>query len=253
MTMPLVNRVIIPEEQINRESGEIEHGSIEDKRAEAARRLAIRELLRQRAKTIGIETQDRLDEAIDELLDHEVPIPDADEQACRRYFEANRDRFRSPEEIELRHILLAAAPDDAQGRTAMRDTAEELVATLKEVPERFDDLAAAHSRCPSAEDGGHLGVVSRGDTVPELENVVMRLPVGLAERPVESRYGFHVVEILTRAGGAPLDYDHVQHLIAEYLRERSWRRAISHYLQVLVAEADIRGIDLEATESPLMQ
>ena len=32
----------------------------------------------------------------------------------------------------------------------------------------------------------------------------MRLPVGLAERPVETRYGFHVVEILTRAGGAPL-------------------------------------------------
>lgn len=251
--LPLVNRVLIPDEQINLESGHVEEGTIDEKRAEAARRLAIRELLRQRAKTIGIETQDRLDEAIDELLDREVPIPDADEEACRRYFEANRDRFRSPEEIELRHILLAAAPDDAQGRTRMRDTAEELVAALRRAPERFAELAAEHSRCPSADAGGHLGVVSRGQTVPELENVVLRLPVGLAERPVETRYGFHVVEVLARAGGEPLAYEDVRHMIADYLHERSWRRAVSQYLEVLIADAEISGIDLEASDSPLMQ
>lgn len=252
-TLPLVNRVLIPEEQINLESGYVEEGSIEEKRAEAARRLAIRELLRQRAKVLGIETQDRLDEAIDELLEREVPIPEADETACRRYFESNRERFRAPEEVEMRHILLAAAPDDAQGRTAARDKAEELVATLRDAPERFEKLAAKHSRCPSADDGGRLGVVGRGQTVPELENVVLRLPVGLAERPVETRYGFHVVEILSRAGGEPLDYDDVRLMIADYLRERSWRRAVSQYLQVLIADAEITGIDLEAAASPLVQ
>jgi peptidyl-prolyl cis-trans isomerase C len=250
--MPLVNRVLIPEERINLESGYVEDGTIEEKRAEAARRLAIRELLRQRAKALGIETRDRLDEAIDELLEREVPVPEADD-ACRRYFESNRERFRSPEEIEMRHILLAAAPDDAQGRTAARDKAEELVAALREAPGRFRELAAGHSRCPSADDGGHLGAVGRGQTVPELENVVLRLPAGLAERPIETRYGFHVVEVLARAGGEPLDYDDVRLMIADYLRERSWRRAVSQYLQVLIADAEISGIDLEAAESLLMQ
>ncbi|MES1943561.1 PpiC-type peptidyl-prolyl cis-trans isomerase [Salinisphaera sp. PC39] len=251
--MPLVNRVLIPEEQINLESGYVETGTIDEKRAEATRRLAVRELLRQRAKQIGIETQDRLDAAIDELLDREVPVPEADEAACRRYFESNRDRFRSPREIEMRHILLAAAPDDAEGRTAARDRADELVAALQADPDRFDELAAAHSRCPSAERGGHLGLVGRGQTVPELENVVLRLPAGLAERPIETRYGFHVVEVLARSGGEPLDYDDVRLMIADYLRERSWRRAVSQYLQVLIADAEISGIDLEADASPLMQ
>lgn len=251
--LPLVNRVLIPDEQINLESGYIEEGTIDEKRAEAARRLAIRELLRQRAKVLGIQIQNRLDEAIDELLDREVTIPEADEDTCRRYFESNHDRFRSPEEVEMRHILLAAAPDDAQQRTAMRDAAENLVATLKQMPERFAEMAAEHSRCPSADAGGHLGVVSRGQTVPELENVVLRLPVGLAERPVETRYGFHVVEVLARAGGEPLAYEAVRHLIADYLHERSWRRAVSQYLEVLIADADISGIDLEASDSPLMQ
>lgn len=253
MTMPLVNRVLIPEEQINLESGTIEEGTIDEKRAEAARRLAIRELLRQRAKALGIETQDRLDEAIDELLERDVPVPEADDAACRRYFESNRERFRSPEQIEMRHILLAAPPDDAEGRTAARDKAEELVEALWENPERFGELAAEHSRCPSADNGGRLGVVGRGQTVPELENVVLRLPIGLAERPIETRYGFHVVQILSRAGGEPLDYDDVRLMITDYLHERSWRRAVSHYLQVLIADAEISGIDLEADNSPLMQ
>jgi peptidyl-prolyl cis-trans isomerase C len=42
-------------------------------------------------------------------------------------------------------------------------------------------------------------------------------------------------------------------MIADYLRERSWRRAVSQYLQVLIADAEISGIDLEAAESLLMQ
>lgn len=252
-TMPQVNAVLIPEEEINRESGYVEGGTIEQKRAEAARRLAVRELLRQRAREVGIETRDRLDAAIDELLDREVPVPEADEAACRRYFESNRDRLCSPREIAMRHILLAAAPDDAEGRISARGRAEELVAALQAEPDRFDELAAAHSRCPSADRGGHLGIVGRGQTVPELENVVLRLPVGLAERPIETRYGFHVVEVLARSGGEPLAYDDVRLIIADYLRERSWRRAVSQYLQVLIADAEIAGIELEADASPLMQ
>lgn len=253
MTMALVNRVLIPEEQINYESGQVETGSIEEKRAEATRRLAIRELLRQQANALGIVTDGRLDEAIDELLAWQVSVPEAGEADCRRYFDANRDRFRTPVELSLRHILLAAAPDDGETRTRSRDVAEQLIAALRENPARFGELAAEHSRCPSADRGGHLGVVTRGQTVPELENVAMRLPVGLAERPIETRYGFHVVEVLDRAGGEPLEYEQVRHLIADYLRERSWRRAVSQYLQLLIADAEISGVDLEAADSPLVQ
>jgi len=248
-----VNQKRISEAQVNRESANVEAGGIEEKRTEAARRLAIRELLRQRAVALGIDTKNRLDSAIEELIDQEVVIPEVDEAACRRYFESNRERFRSPVEVDARHILLAAAPDDAAGRTAARDSAESLVTALQEAPGRFSELAKAHSRCPSASDGGRLGVITRGATVPELENVITRLPLGLAERPVETRYGFHVVEVLARAGGEPLELEMTRHLIADYLRERSWRRAVSQYLRVLIAGAEIRGVDLEAAESPLMQ
>lgn len=253
MVSVVVNGVAVPEEAINLESAYVEEGAIEEKRQEAARRLVICELLRQRAEAIGIETQGRVDAAIDELLAAEVPVPQADDAACRRYFEANRDRFRTPDEIELRHILLPAAPDAPSERTQARDRAEELVALLRKAPARFPELAGRHSRCPSAAAGGHLGVIGRGQTVPELEKVVLRLPVGLAERPIETRYGFHVVEILGRAGGIPLAYDNVRHLIADYLRERSWRRAVSQYVGQLAARAEIEGVDLQVPDSMLVQ
>ena len=249
----MVNRVVLPEHEINAESGEIDFGTIDDKRAEATRRLAIRELLRQRARALGIETESRLDGAIDEVLAAEVSVPEAGEAECERYFAANRDRFCTPVSVHMAHILLAAAPDDAPARVAACRQADELISALRSEPVRFVEFAQRHSRCPSAHEGGALGWVGRGQTVPELESVILRLSEGLADRAVETRYGFHVVRIDARHGGQPLAYAQVRHLIVDYLRERSWRRAVSQYLQRLIAEADIRGVDLEAAETPLVQ
>ncbi|MGA8261797.1 MAG: peptidylprolyl isomerase, partial [Arenicellales bacterium] len=146
-----VNRVVIGKEAINLESAHVEEGSIEERREEAARRLVIRELLRQRAEAAGISPAGGAEDAIEELLSAEVDVPGADEEACRRYFESNRERFHSPEEVELRHILLAAAPDDSGARVRQRDAAESLLAKLEEDLESFDELARRHSHCPSAE------------------------------------------------------------------------------------------------------
>jgi peptidyl-prolyl cis-trans isomerase C len=154
---------------------------------------------------------------------------------------------------EVRHILLAAAPDDVGARAQAEDRANELIARLTDEPGRFAELAAAESGCPSASDGGHLGLIARNQTVPEFEDVVLRLEPGLATRPVESRYGFHVVEVLSREGGEPLPYESVHHLIADYIRERAWRRAVSQYIGRLAADAEIMGVDLGVDDSPLVQ
>lgn len=49
--------------------------------------------------------------------------------------------------------------------------------------------------------GGRLGWIGRDLTAPEVEDTVLRLPAGLALRPLETRFGWHVVEVLdTRPG-----------------------------------------------------
>jgi peptidyl-prolyl cis-trans isomerase C len=251
--LAMVNHVLIPEHHINAESGEVEDGSIDEKRTEAVRRLAVKELLRQRAEALSIKTKDRLDDAIDELLAIEVEVPEATEDNCQRYFEANRQRFRTPLYVNMAHILLAAPPDDPQERAAAREQADALIAQLACKLGRFAEFARNYSRCPSADEGGALGWIGRGQTVPELENVVLRLETGLAGRPVETRYGYHVVHIDGRQGGLALAYEDVREMIVDYLHERSWRRAVSQYIRVLATEADLQGVDLETAENPLLQ
>lgn len=251
--LAMVNRVVLPEHHINAESGEVEDGSIDEKRAEATRRLAVKELLRQRAEAVGIATAERLDAAIDELLSAEVAVPEATEDNCRRYFDANRDRFITPVSVAMAHILLAAAPDDPEARMTAREKADELIEQLDGEPARFAELAQTHSRCPSAEAGGALGWIGRGQTVPELESVALRQTVGLAKKPIETRYGYHIVRVDERRGGEPLAYDDVAPMVADYLAERSWRRAVSQYIRVLATEAELRGVELETADNPLLQ
>lgn len=252
--MPVVvNRRLITDAEINAESAHVQAGGITERQEEAARRLAIRELLRLRAVELGIDCTGDLDAAIDQMLEREVQIPDVDERACRRYFDSNPERFCMPVTVEVRHILIAAPPDDPDGRAAAEQRAGELIAELRTTPERFAELSVRYSACPSNTNGGHLGAISRNQTVPEFETVVLRLAPGLAERPVETRYGFHVVEILSREGGHPLAYEDVSSGIAEYLHVRSWHRAVHQYIQILIDEAEIRGVDFPETDTPLIQ
>ena len=256
----LVNGVEISDHEVSVESAHYRGGSIPERRHRAAQALVVRELLRQRADALGIpeegaggETGGAGDRRIDTLIEREVPVPEADEAACRAYFDKNRDRFRGEDLVEARHILLAVPPDDLEGRARARDLAESLIREIAADADAFGRLARTHSACPSREQGGRLGQLTRGAAVPEFEDAVLRLSPGLAQRPVESRYGWHVVEVLHRTDGEPQPFETARPRIERYLTERSRRRAFSQYVRVLLADAEVHGIDLEAADSPLMQ
>lgn len=240
-----VNNVLIGDRDITDESAHSGPGGIHVRQTEAARRLVIRELLRQRAEALDLLSGRSLDSAVDDLLEREIATPAIEEEVCQRYYAANAERFTAPALVEVRHILLAAAPDDIEARQREAARADALLATLRAAPERFGELARLHSRCPSRSDGGRLGWIGRCQTVPEFENVVLRLSEGLAERPVETRYGFHLVDITARNTPQPLAYEQARPLIAEYLQEQSRRHGVAEYLARLVAEAEIRGVDFD--------
>jgi len=256
-----VNGRNISEQAVNIESAFHPAADPRDSQYQAAVALVVRELLLQRAAALDLYQPTEAasmddateDAAIDALLDREVSGPEADERFCRTYFDNNRQRFRSPDLLEVRHILLAAAPDDQEGRERSRALAVTLIAELQEHPEAFAQLARDHSACPSRERNGELGWISRGQTVPELEDALLRMAPGLARQPVETRYGFHVVWMDTRLGGEPLDFEQVREQVAGYLEEQSRRRALSQYLQRLIGAAEISGIELEGAKSPLLR
>ena len=62
----------------------------------------------------------------------------------------------------------------------------------------FAELAKEHSKCPSGKDGGDLGEFSPGQMVKEFDQVVFNDEVGKAHGPVQTQFGYHLIEITSR-------------------------------------------------------
>lgn len=221
----------------------------------AATALVVKELLVQEARRLGVTGEPECDgegrseteeeAAIRTLVEREVRVPDAGEAECRRYYEANRRRFRSADLVEAAHILVAASPGDPDARREAEALATRLAARLVVEPGQFEELARRHSQCPSAGQGGTLGQLSPGSTVPEFEAALATMtPGAVAPRPVETRYGFHVVRLERRIEGRDLPFDLVRGRIAAYLAQAAGHRAQAQYVARLVSAADIHGVPL---------
>jgi len=227
---------------------------------QAARALVVRELLLQRAHHLGVTPEPISDndgrrETDDEammraLVEREVTVPEPDEETCRRFYQRNQGRFRSPDIYEASHILFAALPADRDQYAQARADAGATLATLRENPDCFAALARAYSHCPSAAQGGNLGQITAGQTTLEFEQALLALKPGeLCAEPVATRYGFHVIRLDRKHEGRTLPYESVAGRIADYLRESVRRRADAQYIARLVTAAQIEGVELAGADA----
>jgi peptidyl-prolyl cis-trans isomerase SurA len=137
-------------------------------------------------RTVGREVQSK------------VSVTDAE---VRTYFQANRDSIaKRPEALKLAHILVAFEPDSHQVRRA-RLRADSLHNVLGKPGKAaaFAELAAQFSDDPSGRRGGDLGTFARGEMVAEFETVAFNLKPMEISRPVRTRFGFHVIQVLEHA------------------------------------------------------
>jgi peptidyl-prolyl cis-trans isomerase C len=227
---------------------------------QAARALVVRQLLLQEARRLGVGAQPMSDASgrretdeeaiIRGLIEREVAVPESDDDSCWRYYDNNRSRFRSPDIYEASHILFAALAADRAAYERARADAAVVLAELCARPERFAELARAHSRCPSARQGGNLGQITSGQTTPEFERALVALkPDHVCAEPIATRYGFHVIRLDRKHEGQTLPYAAVAGRIADYLRESVRRRANAQYVARLVTAARIEGIELAGADA----
>lgn len=256
----LVNGREISEAEIAREMPHHPASSMAEARQCATEALVLRRLLLDEAERLGIPrfqagSADAADDPrIGTLIDREVRTPEPDEAACRRYYERNPGKFRTPERYEARHILLSCPPDDTAARSAAKEKVARIIAALQLDPSLFAELAVAYSACPSRNQGGSLGLCERGDAVSEFETYALNLTEGeLCPVPVETRYGVHVIALDQKLPGEVLPFEAVADGIARYLRDASFQTAVRQYLMVLAGRAKIEGLEIAAAETPLVQ
>lgn len=233
---------------------------------EALRQRACTELLRQAAQQAGLLSADDVpgalgaistaaSDAIEQLLDRELPIPDPSEEACRRYHEAHPAAHAQSERAQLRHLLFAVTPSVDVKQLRLR--AEALLIDLRCADDggaKFAEAAAQWSNCPSGQQGGDLGWLTRADCAPEFAREVFgSAEIGVLARLVHSRFGLHVVEVVAREAGQQPAFEDVRQAIALTLRQQAWVNALRQYLQLLAGAAVVEGVVLDAAESPLVQ
>ena len=250
-----VNGVEIMPEAI---AEEIQHHPAPDAETawtEAARALAIRELLVQEAHRAGLSSEPLTDESGREtdhdalvrvVLEMEVTPETPSEAECRRYYDANQHRFRTPDLFDAAHILIEPeSADDSAWDDAHRQ-ALQIIAQIDNDAAAFAVAARAHSGCASAQQDGSLGQIRRGELVAEIQAGLEALGDGTTStEPVRSRFGWHILRLHRRMPGRTLTFDIVRDRIADLLEARSWSLEAARYVARLAAENDIEGIRIE--------
>lgn len=131
------------------------------------------------------------------------------EKQMRDFYEANKARMgKRPATISFKQIVIGPRPDSAAKAKALA-LADSIYAALKEGAD-FATAARRFSQDPgSREQGGELGWLRRGPPLaPEFEKVAFQLKPGVISRPVESPFGYHIIQV-QRAQPAEIDVRHI--------------------------------------------
>ncbi len=231
------------------------------------RQRACTELLRQAAQRAGLLTADDAPSedgviseaaasAIEALLDQVLTTPEPSEEACKRHYAAHEATYRTGERVRARHILFAVTP--GVDVVLLRKRAETVLLEVRchdgRTNDRFGNAARASSNCPSGDQGGDLGWLGATDCAPEFARELFgHAEVGVLPRLVHSRFGLHVVEVLAREPGVAQSFAAVRGAVAMSLRQLAYVTALRQYLRLLAGEADVKGVDLDAADTPLVQ
>ncbi|HLS17809.1 MAG TPA: peptidylprolyl isomerase [Paenalcaligenes sp.] len=213
------------------------------------RRLFLQEAKRRQIQAEPVELQpgrlETSEEAlIRQLFEEATPEVHIDEADLRAHYEQNTDRYRGPSLYEAAHILFMADPKDPNACAQAKQKAQAVYEELLHQPKRFAHMAKEHSDCPSASDGGLMGQISTGDVVPEFEASLRTLEVGEIGKPVQSRYGYHIIRLDHRAIGQPLPFETVLPQLREAKEKAHWIRASKAFMNDLLERSEVIGIDM---------
>jgi peptidyl-prolyl cis-trans isomerase D len=170
----------------------------------------------------------------------------------RAYYDQHRDQYRVPEQVKVSHILIKTplpGPDgkvDEKGVAEAQHRAEDLLKQLKSGA-KLEDLAKKYSEDPgSGKQGGSLGWIGKGQTVPEFEKVAFSLPKGQISDLVKSSYGFHIIRVDDKQEAHMKTLDEVKAEIEPILKHQKGQQIAQQKAETLLKQARTDGLDAAA-------
>lgn len=134
------------------------------------------------------------------------------------------------QQTRARHILIKV--NQIVSGTEARRKLIELRERLDNKAAKFEELARLYSNDGSASKGGELGWIYPGDTVPEFERAMNALRPGETSQPIESPFGFHLIEVLERKT-EEVSRERQRQMARQALREQKLEEAYEDWLRQL--------------------
>lgn len=155
---------------------------------------------------------------IDELkVGERIQLPEAE---LRRAYQTNLEQFRIPERVSVRHILLKTTGKPKEEVPKIRAQAEELLKQLRSGKD-FAELARKNSEdTGSAEKGGELGWIVRGQTVQAFEDAAFSLKPKELSEVIGTEYGFHILQVMDKEQARLTPFEEVKDQIARDLKRQ---------------------------------
>lgn len=142
------------------------------------------------------------------------------EEELLRVYKADQDRFRTPERVHVRHILLSTAGKPKEEEAKIKAKAESVLKQVKGGAD-FAKLAQENSDDPGSKiKGGDLGWVVRSQTVPEFEKAAFSLNPKQFSDLVQTQYGFHILQVLEKEQARLRSFDEVKGELAAELKKQ---------------------------------
>ncbi len=229
-----IARAYAQEQGITVSEGEVnaEIETIKDQIAEQARAQG-QDVDREEAFEAALQQAGLTEAELRQQLREQLPVQEVQERVTggagpsqeevERFYEENKAaQFTTPETRCARHILF---------NKDQREKAEEVKARLQDGGD-FAELAQEFSQDPgSAENGGDLGCLGRGETVPEFEEAVFGAEQGDILGPVETEFGFHVIEVTDIREEATQPLSEVETQIRDQLTTEAQSEEFAAWLQ----------------------
>jgi peptidyl-prolyl cis-trans isomerase D len=176
-------------------------------------------------------------------------ISDADVQA---YYNAHQDQYQVKEQVKVRHILIAVpAGADAKTDAAAKAKAEDILKQIK-AGGNFADLASKNSDDPGSKtQGGELGWLDRGKTVPEFDKEAFTLAPGQTSDLVKTQFGYHILQVEEKKTAHLRPIPEVKAEIVPVLEQQRAGAAEQTFASSLATDAKKNGLDKAAAAKGL--
>ena len=163
------------------------------------------------------------------------------EDDLRRFYRKNEDRFRVPEQVQLREVVVL---DDSGLSDAERGRLAAEIRPAAASGKSLADVAAPFAAKKQTSGVVELGWVSPKDLDPKLEAAAWKLQKGAVTEPVQGRGGLHLLQLIDRKPAHLRPFAEVQSAIQQQEQERLFREESAKYM------AELEGKSLVVADPP---